>query len=460
MQKKAFRVCVVFILIIQAWATGACNLRVTTPTGTPGPAGTPTLEAGPPATASPTPEPSATPPARAALRPTTIQAGEPLTLTQVVMHTVSDGWALSLDGHVYHTTSGPAQWQDVTPGQALQGQSPAAVAAFPSGAPQAAIVAYTQSDPGGLTRFLIFRTQDAGQTWQASDPLEAGSLDLVGLVQLFSQDGQHAWLLGQIYPGMHHVYTSLYASQDGGAHWTLVESPEPDSSSPTLLSGSYSLPYGRELLAFLNDQVGYAGNGELQMTKDGGKNWQAVSLPKDADYPQLSQASEYAAPPRFTSPQDGAFLLRVDEFDSIYCPPCDIFQTLPQALYVYVTHDNGATWTPYPAPARTGSLAFLDADNGFFLGKDNPDPQVAARFFRMQDGGQSWAPVEAKGTPPLGSALQFVDEQHGFAYNLYVQPGPGNPFQAFDNSATSAAYLYQTSDGGLTWQEIKPVVSP
>jgi len=117
------------------------------------------------------------------------------------------------------------------------------------------------------------------------------------------------------------------------------------------------------------------------------------------------------------------------------------------------TADGGGSWRAITPPVSAGlSIAdvfFLNAGQGWvalspFLAGDQDILPI--RILRTQDGGQSWQEYGFEaGLPYIVNArvahLEFIDPQHGW---LVVDR------TASMNS--SAADLYQSSDGGLTWQ--------
>ncbi len=112
------------------------------------------------------------------------------------------------------------------------------------------------------------------------------------------------------------------------------------------------------------------------------------------------------------------------------------------------TTDGGATWldvTPVdvpkaePATAPTAPVFLLDDPQAAWLLDTRTDT-----VYRTVDGGQHWQ----KGTPPKldvandgGVSLSFASEQQGW---LMVASG----------THSQVAQLFQTSDGGLTWQSV------
>ena len=88
-------------------------------------------------------------------------------------------------------------------------------------------------------------------------------------------------------------------------------------------------------------------------------------------------------------------------------------------------------------PKKRDDIVFADALTGFFgTGK--------GKLYRTQDGGQSWQLVWSKPGVFIRS-LGFMDAKHGFLGNL----GAGLA------GITDTTPLYETTDGGVTWQAAK-----
>jgi photosystem II stability/assembly factor-like uncharacterized protein len=86
---------------------------------------------------------------------------------------------------------------------------------------------------------------------------------------------------------------------------------------------------------------------------------------------------------------------------------------------------------------KRDDIVFVDALTGFYgTGK--------GKLYRTQDGGQSWQTVWSKPGTFIRS-LGFIDARHGFLGNL----GTGLA------DTTDATPLYETKDGGVTWEPAK-----
>lgn len=378
----------------------------------------------------------------------------PVSFTSLKMIDDQTGWGISSTGQILMTVGGMNAWQDVTPKELANlppMQSPLQPIAFFLDASHA-WVTYPENN-GDL---VVQQTTDGGQTWQPPITLPAADLaGELGPISFYFLDPQNGWLWADIHPGMMHVYPILFGTTDGGLSWQTDYSGVPNaSSSKTLLTGSFSLSYGSKVFTFLNKNSGLAGTGSLYSSPDGGRTWETIQLKQPAGLPSFTRPYTYVTPPIFGSAMDGAVLVTMYEFDNVYIPPGDLFQGLPKASYLAWTHDGGNTWKPSNAPALEGMLTLLDGQNGWFLGKSDPSPDAPDTLFVTSDGGKSWSPVGTDSTVPLGSQIQFVNANDGFA----LQPDRGAVafFGNYDSRLVQGNdYLLQTLDGGKSWTPLQ-----
>ncbi len=93
----------------------------------------------------------------------------------------------------------------------------------------------------------------------------------------------------------------------------------------------------------------------------------------------------------------------------------------------------------------------MDAQTGWFLGKSDADPAKPTQLYQTGDGGKSWELLQGACPVPLGSALHFVDQLHGFAV---IQQISADLYEKLDARGMTTTALFYTEDGGKTWQTV------
>jgi photosystem II stability/assembly factor-like uncharacterized protein len=408
---------------------------------------------------SATPVPTSTPiPTEVQPPPTPAAASSAVKLVQLKMFTMQDGWAVGERGQILRSTNGVSSWTAVTPPSFPKtSEHPFRITAFFLDMDHAWVSADLI-----LQNLVIFYTRDGGKTWATGEiPVDARLGGVPQPVELFFTDPVNGWMVGQDFPGMFHVYPFIYRTTTGGQYWTLIHDPLPNSNGiadSERLAGSYSLPEGGDFLVFLNLKRGIAGTGSLFTTQDGGDNWQPLTLRLPDGLPVLKNAFTYIGKPSFSNPVDGFVPVRIYEFNQVYCPPCDMFNGLPQVNLLYFTHDGGLKWTPKPAPAKIGVSDFLNGQDGWFLGKSDATGNSAARMYVTHDGGDSWNLLAGDPGLPLGSRMEFISGQIGYAWNQYIGETQ-NPYKNFDTRTENTAYIFITRDGGITWNPVEAKIT-
>src|SRR5262245_2004978 len=180
-------------------------------------------------TATQTAPPSATQAASATSTPAATQSGsdagasiprlgtgETLKLASIHMLDATTGWAIGAgtsDGndHILRTTDGAATWQDVTPPEpAPAADSQLAATAYFADADSVWAPYYDRAiAPVPGTPSVVWHTDDAGQTWTASAPLDLTDLEFSQPSDLLFVDATHGWLLTHVGAGMNHDYVVL-----------------------------------------------------------------------------------------------------------------------------------------------------------------------------------------------------------------------------------------------------------
>lgn len=273
----------------------------------------------------------------------------------------------------------------------------------------------------------VFRTADGGRTWKDVTPAGYAS----SFVAPFFMDAGRAWITGDAGS----TGTVVFRTNDGGASW--------QRAAAFTVAGLHAR--GAMSLFFLDSEHGWLmGNSvnpvlaapdrvEFQFvyrTADGGSSWQRVGDTRTN---------------RPACPWSGfAFSSRTTGWLTTYCGPSG---GRPELL---VSHDGGSTWEAQPLPSMTGVGSYLrpprffDAAHGL-LAADTDGSGSA--LFATTDGGLTWTRRDLPGQ--LLIAEDFVDPEHG-----WVIAGPAELARNDPSSNGLPLPLYQTNDGGLTWQRI------
>lgn len=277
---------------------------------------------------------------------------------------------------------------------------------------------------------IVLSTRDGGQTWQRSQPIPAAGANLA--VEVDFLDDQYGWLLTDTgYYATPQFVRTLFATTDGGLHWSRVSNVSPGAGSGLARMAVGCAESGIVFVNAVNGWLAWncsASNGPapaqtagpvVAATIDGGRTWSPVFLPS---YPTGTDWSCGSTPPIFTGNQ-GVLQLSCG---GIGHPGWDA---------VYMSADNGATWTvgQFPVPFF-GPVDFLDANTAFFVSTNGADDSAGSDLYRTVDGGRDWTLVK-KGLFPGQSIddFQFIDATAGFA-----------------NTSNSPA-TWKTIDGGKTW---------
>jgi photosystem II stability/assembly factor-like uncharacterized protein len=417
------------------------------PSSTPIPVTTkavPSATAGPtnPTAAPETPTPAPVPEGPAIAH---LSAGQPVTITMLAMLDANTGWAvggvsdvrLGVGDHILRTQDGGQTWQDVTPPEPAPAEPPGGSAIGFFKDVNSAWVVYAYFTPPSAPGNVIWRTQDGGQTWQASQALDVSGLgDVFAPSDLVFVDDQTGWLLVHVGAGMSHDYVVLYATRDGGQTWEALFDP---------ITDNFPQSCGKTGMAFVDANTGWiTGNcngvvAELffQRTVDGGRTWQPVAVPPPAGEPaDLFTRDDRACgteAPALASSQALKLVVVCRDFDN----------NVSNYLYTANSADWQA-WTAAPLPAydALGSLDMLNATTGWTLGAKDGDPFGTGprQLYQTTDGGATWTLLKELN---WRGQLNFVDEQTGWAVA-----------QAGEEVA-----LVQTTDGGKSWQIDRPQIA-
>jgi len=385
------------------------------------------------------------------------------------MFDARNGWAV-MDVHpsdrpeysrILRTMDGLQSWVDVSPPIAEE-SSGALAATFWDTKTALAIHHRTFLPSSGVVEVTAWWTTDGGQTWQARGTISS-DLGVMERIGVSFSDQSHGWILGIGSQAMWSSAVHIFETQDGGDHWELVYAFADHLSDPDPLSIGGYYPF-TEHFAFVTTTAGFFSDGRMFSTQDGGRTWSPRPINPPADLPDLDCTSndckymDTISVPEFPSSQDGLSVRRVyltsEEVMASFTYG-DPLKRLPEFQYLYYTHDGGQTWVPTSSPVKIGTVSFLDGQRGWLLGKSDPDQTAPILLYQTTDAGKTWNQITANCPLLLGSELQFIDDQTGFAF--YTEPA-SYIYRAWDMRVmTSDQYptVFSTQDGGRSWVEFK-----
>ena len=323
-------------------------------------------------------------------------------IRKLFMVDAANGWAIG-DAYVLRTYDGGASWYNVTAPGVTSVRS-----------------AFFQSSSWGwvLTPDSIYRTADGGASWtQHNVPFSGGYIQFL--------DDANGFVLSGELSGMHKHAVSLYQTSDGGATWTLkyaIDPSQPNNSLP--FSGQKNGMAFRDMsTGWISGYVPSPGSVYLYKTTNGGVTWsqQPIALPSGYDSADINTTA-----PAFFGLYDGIL-------------PVWATGGAGNAMFIYVTHDGGATWTHSSSIPSQGARAvdFISVNDGFAW---NGSLQVT------HNAGASWSQI----TPDVNfgddvPSMEFVSTTTGWI---------------LQNSFNGSTPLYRTTDGGTTWTLVSGSVPP
>ncbi|NEO39416.1 MAG: hypothetical protein F6J90_25020 [Moorea sp. SIOASIH] len=197
--------------------------------------------------------------------------------------------------------------------------------------------------------------------------------------------------------------------RDNGYRWVATPAP---------LAGRY------DDIFFINPNVGWAvnGNGQILKTEDGGGHWKIQEQLQGVYFRCIHMLDEQIGWVGCVTPRK----------------------------QLYHTSDGGKNWVlvenlPADAPSAVCGLWVLDQENVFASGTNYPERP--ARFFKTNDGGQSWFVRDMEDVATLLVDIYFKDDQTGWVVGgRSVRPNP--------RRSDVVPTVLKTTDGGNTWQDM------
>jgi photosystem II stability/assembly factor-like uncharacterized protein len=373
--------------------------------------------------------------------------GTAVNMTRIQMQTAQAGWAIGAPEndpiqHILLSSDNGHTWQDHTPPAALaekpaDGQATSAYFASPD---EAWVSFSSQVLQEGQSQMVVWHTADGGKTWEGSQPLDFSSLQMEFHIpsDLGFRDSTQGWIMVHLGAGMSHDYIAVLTTSDGGKSWQRVIDP---NTQPNLMS-CYKTG-----LTFTSTTEGWlTGNCPGLMptlffyhTTDGGTNWSEATLPvpngKPADY--YAQI-EGCGIPAIDNAKAGTLSLTLR---------CSNFNNNTTQSWLYTSSNGGAinsnggvTWEQHLLPIPYNQITMLSPAEGFLVGSLTEDPEANGTVYHTVDGGGVWTLLIS--TSWTG-APDFVDSKNGWVVATHNQ----------------LSALVYTSNGGVTWVELNPVIS-
>jgi len=205
-------------------------------------------------------------------------------------------------------------------------------------------------------RSYLLKTEDGGFSWRRLFLKSDGNPRLLRLV---FADAQRGWVFGET--------GAVFATQDGGAHWTQQASP-----TKHLLLGGTSLDQAQLLLV--------GAGATIIKTTDGGTTWRSGLL-REASNARFTAAS---------------------------CAGSKLGWAVGFAGSIFTTADGGRTWYGQKSNVDADLLdvRFIDAAEGWAAGSEGA-------LLHTTDGGAHWT-TESSGTSHALQRLFFTDRNHGW----------------------------------------------
>lgn len=397
-----------------AGPVGPPVVQTTSPVASPMPANSPTASPAVPPIDGVTPAVSST----ASTEPAAVAPS----FIGVHMVDADRGWALA-DAGLLYTTDGGESWAVRTPPgvDPIDLTSPTATdwpQAVAFAGAEELLIAVDQS-----AKVTVFHTTDAGLSWSSASvaPAQVGDTALTALGLSFptARDG---WLLVDLGAGGLNTWpVALYRTEDAGTTWELLDRTIDGQDSPSGLSEGgqkTGIGFATPDRGWMAGSRGSESATWLYETADAGQTWTRTSLPA-AEGVDLGPAP-VTYPPRFSDDRHGvlrvegqlnaetrATVFYVTDDGGVTWRPTAPF-TSPNGLPFWAWPDaehgvatDGATWCVTDDGGASGRCGPLPAEMRGMMGFSLPAPDlgwanVYGRLYRTTDGGGTWTVVDPR----------------------------------------------------------------
>jgi photosystem II stability/assembly factor-like uncharacterized protein len=288
-------------------------------------------------------------------------------------------------------------------------------------------------DPYAGTNGLI-RTTDGGKTWMTVSGFAI-------LHASYTFDDLDHGRAATVDVGAGNAYYTLYQTSDGGANWSLyvITPPSPEEGLPSgtihlcnICGDALYFDPSRVVITHGDLASDPVGSVRFSISTDLGQTWQDQALPLPSDRYKDGLVAPHS--PQFFGSSDGVLPVSISKFNTDGSSAYDV-------LVLYITHDGGQTWSASPALAENVS-AFSEVQG---LTLQDVFVSCSSKLCATHDGAQTWQSLNVPAPADSGAQFDFVSPTVGWV----VIPG--------ENYSSS---LFQTTDGGVTWLKLSPLLLP
>jgi photosystem II stability/assembly factor-like uncharacterized protein len=398
--------------------------------------------------------------------------------------TLRDMWAVESAGvaagsagrplRLYVTHDGGFHWSAVGPNKAIRD---GATLDFIDN--QTGFVLYPV--PGSSSQSSLLKTVDGGHSWSAihSYVLPRSSrgihpyMVLNNILDLSFIDTSRGWALGTSCPSTAaRCRPAVRTTRDGGRTWSAVAAPLPSlRGRPDDFSARH--------ISFADGRTGWAFYPGLFVTRDGGRTWAAdgrigevaALAPLAGTVWAVSETCAAATPSRcastlWISPDGGRTWRRAptqpgvggtaEQLIRASARDAWILSSGPSAAMLAATHDGGATWRAQVDPCDTHAKGVIDrlaVSSGklWLLCGGEPGARMELKaLYVSDDGGQNWRLTAATGNDTPQHVASWLPAS-GYVDSIAATTLK-HAWIGLDRGT-----LYETSDGGCTWQAAIPM---
>jgi photosystem II stability/assembly factor-like uncharacterized protein len=352
-----------------------------------------------------------------------------LSLTRLRMISLQTGWGVAAPGgkglgHLVRTSDGGAHWEAIGLPPGLNTPNIDAVD-FHDAMQAWVLVVLGAESTASRELAVVASTADGGRHWSTTPKF---SIDGYGSGIQFIDAG-HGWVFAT--PGAGGAIgagdTTLYRTQDAGQHWQAIKPPSEVRGDPDVFAGlPEACPMGGPIgqPVFTDPQTGWLGAFCQQpffyATHDGGHSWSRQHVPA---FP--------GAPP---SPAELPYLqYDVDSLQRLSATDVVVFfhrgittgANALQEAAIYLTHDGGNSWTGLRLPYAELAANFVDPMHGWMIAAGPGGNTEQRSLYSTVDGGSEWRLADGP-HDYFGPELNFVDTTTGFIATGTVsgQPAP------------------------------------